>query len=89
MKYVALQRRATGLIEYRMGLMTAHDELAAPLLKTCTVFSAGFIRFLPEGRFETFGQSTSLKIGPHADDARTISAFYAAGLKTAGSSIPV
>jgi hypothetical protein len=85
MKYVALQHPATGLIEYRMGLLTSHADLAKPLVDHgCVAQSAGFIRFLPEGRFETFGSSDSLKIGPHADDARAISAFYAAGLKTAG-----
>lgn len=86
MKYVALQHPQTGVIEYRMGLLTSHLDLAQPLLdRGCVAQGAGFIRFLPEGRFETFGFSDSLKIGPHADDARAISAFYAAGFKTAGN----
>ncbi|WP_414664882.1 hypothetical protein [Horticoccus sp. 23ND18S-11] len=84
MKYVALQPAAGGTIEYRLGLLTTHADMAAPLLERgYRVVSAGFVRCLGGDRFETFGYSTSLNATPHADDARVISALHMAVLKMA------
>jgi len=88
MKYVVFQHEATGQMEIRLTLApTTHKQLAqevAPFgLKPV---SAGFARFLPDGRFEACGRSTSLGLAPHADDARLLSAFYTHTIKQAESS---
>lgn len=84
MKYVVLQNLNTGRLEFRIGLLVDHDLLAAPLITLGYVLrSAGYLRFLENERFETFGRSENLNIGTHPDDARMLSAFYSATLKTA------
>ena len=85
MKYVAVQHPVTGTIEFHCSMLKKHEEIAAPYVaRGYTARSAAFLRFLPGERFETFGQSTSLGLGPHADDARMLSAFYSATLREGG-----
>lgn len=88
MKYVVLHHPSRGPIVVA-GLNLKHDELATPwLAQKFTAQSAGFFRLLERERFECFGWSDSLKLGPHADDARLLSAFYSASLRTAPAAIP-
>lgn len=83
MKYVVLQHPQK-MTAVAAGLGLNHDELAAPFLaQGYTAASAGFMRFLEHERFEVFGHSTSLKLGPHADDARLLSAYHSACLRLA------
>lgn len=87
MKYVVLQHPAKGLAVVA-GLALSHKELATPFTEAgYRATSAGFIRFLDRERFETFGYSDSLRLTPNADDARLLSAFYSACLRTAPVSV--
>lgn len=85
MKYVILQNPESPFPEFRMTMgNTTHKDLVADLLKKrFTVIGAAYLRFLADGRFETFSYSTSLNVGPHKDDARLLAAFYRGTLKTA------
>jgi hypothetical protein len=81
MKYVIFMN-AAGVIEVRLApAPTTHQQMAAELEpRGFKPTSAGFARFLPEGRFETTGWSQSLGLTPHGDDARYLSAYYTATL---------
>lgn len=81
MKYVILQHPLKTTVVVA-GLGLNHDELAAAYIAQGYVpTSAGFLRCLERNRFETFGESTSLKLVSHADDARLIQAYSLATLR--------
>lgn len=83
MKYVVLHHPTKGLAIVA-GLFLDHAQMAGAFAAAGYVpQSAGFIRWLPGERFEAFGHSESLKLASHSDDARLLSAFYSATLKTA------
>lgn len=92
MKYLFI-RDAEGL-EFPVFCLApkTHAEMATAWRRNdqSKVVSAGFCEFGPFGQVATFGFSTSLNLGPRADDARLIAAFYKAGLATAvGRPAPV
>jgi hypothetical protein len=81
MKYIILRSPEGAFAAVCSPAHFTHADLAQPYLaQGYTAQSAGFLRFLPEGRFETFGHSESLHLEPHGDDARLLSAFYTATL---------
>ncbi len=89
MKYVVLHH-PDKLPVIALGLLVTHPELAAPYqARGYRATSAGFVRPLGDGRFETFGFSTGLQLTPHVNDARLIEAMYAATLKTAPACDPL
>jgi hypothetical protein len=78
MKYVFLQHPATGDLELRcgFGFGCSHRDLAESLLKQkYAAVSAGHFCLRDDGVVETFGESTSLGLGPHGDDARHLTTF--------------
>lgn len=86
MKYVRLKHPSKSDI-YRLGLMATHAQIVAEVLALnhdYVPFSAGFVKVAPTGRLETFGQSTSLTLSPHADDARIMSALHHHALSEGG-----
>lgn len=84
MKYVVLKHPQTGATSIVFGLMISHAEIAAHYLAAGYIpQSAGHVRFLERGLFETLGRSDSLALEPHPDDARLIAAMYASNLKSA------
>jgi hypothetical protein len=84
MKYIMLRSPEGALMPLCCLAPVTHADLAAPYLaKGYTVVSAGFLRFLPEERFDCIGWSHSLNVGPHGDDARRFSALYSFTLKSA------
>ncbi len=90
MKYVVFQHQQSGRMEIRLApAPTTHRQLAKELEPLgFKPVSAGFARFLPDGRFEACGYSTSLNLTPHADDARLLSAFYTATILQSQNQCP-
>ena len=83
MKYVVLQK-PSALTVVVASLTQTHADLAAPYVaQGYTPQSAGFVRFLAHERFQCFGRSASLGLGPHADDPRLLSALHGASLRAA------
>lgn len=83
MKYVILHH-PTKLPVIVLGLLVEHSDLAAPYQATgYNPTSAGFVRILGPGQFETFGWSSTLQLTPNRQDADVLAAMYAATLKTA------
>lgn len=73
LKYVCLAPRAGGFPLIRLGLAPdTHRDIAAPLVLTHDITSAGFVEFGPEGEVRTFGLSDSLRAEPAPADAAMI-----------------
>lgn len=83
MKYVILQH-PQNIPVIAAGCGPSHLELAESYLaKGYKATSAGFMRCLPDGRFQAWGGSESLKLATHPDDARVLQAFHMATVRVA------
>ena len=82
MKYLLLKHKTTSTPMLLIGAVPqTHAQLAALAEPAGFVpQSAGFVRIVEGGKFETFGESTSLKLGSHPDDSRIIAALHRATL---------
>jgi hypothetical protein len=86
MKYVRLVHpQPHQLPRIALGLAPqSHADIAEPSIAEGYVpRTAGFLRILPSGHFETFGESVSLRLSSHPDDARLIYALHRASVETA------
>lgn len=86
MKYIMIADLESGVPfpAFCMAPVT-HRELAAKWRRDDSrrVVSAGYCRFLADGKVETLGESTSLGLKPAPDDARLIEAYYRSTLAIA------
>jgi hypothetical protein len=89
-KYVLLKHEYTGAPRIEVGFFPLnHSDMAARLkAEGFKPVRAGFVRVLPDGKFETFGFSTSLKLDSHPDDSRLIAAMFKATEATAPQTTP-
>jgi hypothetical protein len=82
MKYLLLKHKTTREPMVLIGAAPqTHAQLAALAEPAGFVpASAGFVRIIEGGKFETYGESASLRIGSHPDDSRIIAALHRATL---------
>jgi hypothetical protein len=78
MKYVILQPRP-GVAELTRILAccipTRHADLARLFADTHQATAAGYFDFTPTGEIRVFGRSTTLNLGPGANDAVLLRSF--------------